>query len=99
MVTNPINLAPESPGCRTSGFFQKSASGKRATPDGDLLLRTASQNGLKRLNCGFLGLEIAYSSNEPYWIFNGSVRRTSPSPFAFSVISKLISSKCHGRKS
>jgi len=31
MVTNLINLAPEYPGCRTSGFFQKSAWGKRST--------------------------------------------------------------------
>ena len=28
MVTNLINLASEYPDCRTSGFFQKSASGK-----------------------------------------------------------------------
>ena len=44
---------------------QKSASGKSATADCERLARLASQNGPKRRNCGFLGLESAYSSNEP----------------------------------
>jgi hypothetical protein len=34
-------------------------------PIANVLLRTTSQNGPKRRNCGFLGLESAFSSNEP----------------------------------
>jgi hypothetical protein len=79
----------------------KSASGKRATADCERLAEDRESEWPKAANCGFLGLESAYSLERTlnYWIFKGSVRRSSLRPFAFSVISKLISSKCHGRKS
>ena len=80
---------------------QKSASGKRATADCERLAENRVPEGPKAAELWIprFGECLQLERTLNYWIFNGSVRRGSFSRFAFSVINKLISSKCHGRKS
>lgn len=65
IVPEPRAIQKLCPGWTFNDAGPKSASGKRATADCERLAEDREPEWPKAANCGFLGLESAYSSNEP----------------------------------